>query len=619
MARFQAESCANMEAQTDPDNGGIPRPTLSLIQESIQTALNLVDVGVWQHFLPEDRVVCSDGFFQLIGVDAVAGRNIPDFWRSRVHPEDAVRQDLAYGDFLQGIAPAYEEIYRVRHERGHWVSVLARARWVTRSDGPGRLALGYVIDVTARTQELDRLRAREERFRMSLSALHGVVYDLDLRTHKTERHGLKRVFGYDQVGEDGDEFGGWLRLIHPEDVERFSATIARQRELGTNYELYYRVRHQDGSWRHVRQCATYTLGHDGKPIRAYGVIEDVTEAHQQREQLQLQVAIIERMSEGVMLVAEDATILFANPALEKLFGYQRGELTGRNAQVLSFRASANFQGLLRTVLEGTENQRASIIDLEGKHQNGSLCPVQGYFSSMMLGQKRCIVAVLTDIAERKHLERELMQVATRVQQRIGGDLHDDLGQQLTGIAMMLQGLGQRAASAGSPPLSAAVDEIVKLVNSAIRSTRSLARGLSPVRPSPDGLMEGLQELVNQVFERYRIRVRMELNLPATTTLDENTATNLYRIAQEGVLNAARHAEAGQIHLRLRVAGPDVELLVIDDGKGFDPLQHAHDGMGLRIMRYRAQLIGGYLSVESRPGAGTTLRCRCPVNLSKEAA
>jgi PAS domain S-box-containing protein len=508
----------------------------------------------------------------------------------------------------------------VRHEQGHWVSVLARARWITRSDGqPGRLALGYVIDVTARTLELDRLRAREERFRMSLSALHGVVYDLDLRTHKAERHGLKRVFGYDNVDESGDEFGGWLRLIHPDDLQRFITTIEARRRQGKNYEISYRVRHQDGRWRHVRQSATYTLGHDGNPIRAYGVIEDVTEAQEQREQLQLQAAIIERMSEGVMLVADDATILFANPALEKLFGYGRGGLTGQNAQVLSFRSSANFQGLLRTVLEGTQNERSSIIDLEGRHCNGSLCPVQGYFSSMMLGQKRCIVAVLTDIAERKQLERELMQVATRVQQRIGGDLHDDLGQQLTGIAMMLQGLGQRVATAGAPPLSAAVDEIVKLVNSAIRSTRSLARGLSPVRPSPDGLMEGLEELVNQVFDRYRIRVRMELNLPPTTPLDENTATNLYRIAQEGVLNAARHAEASQILLQLRVAGADVELLVIDDGKGFDPLQHARDGMGLRIMRYRAQLIGGYLSVESRPGTGTTLRCRCPVNLSKEAA
>jgi signal transduction histidine kinase len=111
---------------------------------------------------------------------------------------------------------------------------------------------------------------------------------------------------------------------------------------------------------------------------------------------------------------------------------------------------------------------------------------------------------------------------------------------------------------------------------------------------------------------------MELSLPDEMALDENTATNLYRIAQEGVLNAARHADAEQIHLRLRVAGPDVELLVLDNGKGFDPLQFARGGMGLRIMRFRAQLIGGYLSVESRPGAGTTLRCRCPVRMSKEA-
>ncbi|HXC58629.1 MAG TPA: PAS domain-containing protein [Steroidobacteraceae bacterium] len=609
-----------MEAQTDADNGGIPRPTLSLIQEGIETALNLVDVGVWQHFFPEDNVVCSDGFYRMLGVDCVEGRAMQDFWRSRLHPEDATRQDLAYGDFVQGIAPVYEETYRLRHEQGRWICVLARARWITRSDGkPGRLALGYVIDVTARTADFDRLRAREERFRMSLSALHGVVYDLDLRTNKTERHGLKRVFGYDQVDEAGDEFGGWLRLIHPDDLARFTSTIEAQRLLGTNYEMNYRVRHRDGSWRHVRQSATYTLGHDGKPIRAYGVIEDITEEQEQREQLQLQAAIIERMSEGVMLVAEDATILFANPALEKMFGYQCGELTGRNAQTLSFRSDANFAGLLRTVFEGTENNRTSIIDLEGRHSNGEICPVQGYFSSLMLGSRRCVVAVLADIAERKQLERELMQVATSVQQRIGGDLHDDLGQQLAGIAMMLQSLGQRAAHAGSPPLSAAVDQIVQLVNSAIRSTRSLARGLSPVRPSPDGLMEGLEELVNQVFERYGIRVRMELSLPPSATLDENTATNLYRIAQEGVLNAARHADATQIHLRLRVAGADVELLVIDDGKGFDPLQHARGGMGLRIMRYRAQLIGGYLSVESRPGAGTTLRCRCPVNMSQEAA
>ncbi len=125
--------------------------------------------------------------------------------------------------------------------------------------------------------------------------------------------------------------------------------------------------------------------------------------------------------------------------------------------------------------------------------------------------------------------------------------------------------------------------------------------------------------MNQVHERYGIRVQMALDLPPELLLDENAATNLFRIAQEAVLNSARHADAEKISLRLLVADSDLELLVIDDGKGFDPLEVARGGTGLRIMRFRAQLVGGYLAVESRPGAGTTLRCRCPVNASREVA
>lgn len=593
--------------------------SLSLVQEGIESALSLAGVGVWEYLIPENVFSCSDGFYQLLGVDPAAGRQTNDFWPDRMHPDDREPRRLAYADFLHGLVPSYEEAYRVRHENGAWLTVLSRARWVTRSDGkPGRCVLGYVIDITKRNADHDRLRASEERFRLSVSALRGVVYDHDLRTLKTGRHGLQRMLGYEDLqGDDG--YDGWMSVVHPDDVAQLHAKVQHGRITGEGFEMTYRVRHQDGSWRHVRQRGTYLLGLDGKPIRAYGLIEDITESESQREQLQMQAAIIERMSEGVMLVAPEGTILFANPALEKIFGYGSGELNGVAAQELSFRSRANFEGLLRTVFDGTDDNRSSVIDLEGRRRDNTMCPVQGYFSSLMLGNRRCVVAVFTDITERKQLERELMQVTTRVQQRIGGDLHDGLGQQLAGIAMMLQGMGQRAARAGTPTLRHEVDEIVTLVNAAISSTRSLARGLSPVRPSREGLLEGFEELVNQVHERYRIRVKMDLDLPANLPLDENAATNLYRIAQEGVLNAARHADAGSIQLRFRLVGPDAELLVIDDGKGFDPLQLARGGMGVRIMRFRAQLLGGYLSVESRPGAGTTVRCRCPVNISREVA
>jgi PAS domain S-box-containing protein len=616
---IRAESAANKDVSPGTDARSVFRPVSILVEKGIETALDIVGVGMWELLLPENRFICSDGLFQLTGVDPAVGRLQRDFWVSRVHPDDAAAQDLAFQDFLQRGDSIYEEIYRVRHEAGHCITVMARARWVARNDGSGgRSALGFVTEITAHHGDNDRMRAREERFRMSLSALRCVVYDLDLRTHQVERHGLKRVFGYDRM-EETDDFGGWMTIVHPEDREFVMQTVLAHRDRAANYELGYRMRHQDGRWRHVRHAGTYHVGPDGRPIRALGVIEDVTESQEQRQQLQLQAAVIERMSEGVLLLNRDGTILFANQAFENLFGYGRGELNGRNFRMLSFRSSANFEALLRTVFEATIDDNSTIIDLEGRRRDGSMCPIQGYFSSMRLGEARCVLCVANDVSERRRLEREVMQVATRVQQRIGGDLHDGLGQQLAGIAMMLQGLGQRVARTDNSGLSSEVDEIVGLVNAAIRSTRSLARGLSPVSPTREGLLEGFEELVNHVQERYRIRVHMELSLPDEMALDENTATNLYRIAQEGVLNAARHAGAAEIHLRLRVAGPEVELLVIDDGKGFDPLQFARGGMGLRIMRFRAQLIGGYLSVESRSGAGTTLRCRCPVQVNKEAA
>jgi PAS domain S-box-containing protein len=592
--------------------------SLELVEEGIGTALNLAGVGVWEHCPAAHTFACSDGFFHLVGIDPAVGRQTPDFWRRRCHPDESLNMDRAYQDFVAGATPSYEETYRIRHDSGEWISVLARARWVAAASSSPCI-LGYVIDVTARTAEVDSLRVREERFRLSLSALHGMLYDFDLRTKKCERHGLAQFLGYDHLpSEEGDGYGGWMEIVHPDDQERVSTTIVRQRELGQDYEITYRVRHLDGHWRYVSQRSTYLIGAGGKVVRSFGIIEDVTEAYDQREQLLLQASVIRRMSEGVMVINRAGIIRFTNPAFDHLYGYEPGALHDKDSHLLSFRTRAHFDGLLKTAFDGTADDRTSVIDMEGRQKDGTMVPVQGCISAMQFGGESCVIVVMSDITERKRLEREVMQVATRVQQRIGSDLHDGLGQQLAGIAMMLQGVAQKAHVAGNPTLRHQVEEVVELVNGAITSTRSLARGLSPVRASRDGLAEGFTELVNQIFERYRARVDLDMRLPEQLRLDEDTATNIYRIAQEAVLNAVRHGDPENLQLKLRVTGPDVELLVIDDGKGFEP-QSLAQGMGLRIMRFRAQLVGGYLSIESRPGAGTTIRCRCPAQLAKEAA
>jgi two-component system, LuxR family, sensor kinase FixL len=147
----------------------------------------------------------------------------------------------------------------------------------------------------------------------------------------------------------------------------------------------------------------------------------------------------------------------------------------------------------------------------------------------------------------------------------------------------------------------------------------LARGLAPVRADAEGLREGFTELAQSISERFGIRVNLDLQMPREMFLTENTATNLYRIAQEGVLNAARHAEARNVLVEFLVEGLSAELVIQDDGRGFSPTQVEGPGMGLNVMRFRAQLLGGYFAVESKLGAGTTLRCRCPLPSAQVAA
>jgi signal transduction histidine kinase len=185
--------------------------------------------------------------------------------------------------------------------------------------------------------------------------------------------------------------------------------------------------------------------------------------------------------------------------------------------------------------------------------------------------------------------------------------------------MMLQGLKARAVDV-VPALGEELEQVVALLNGAVSRTRLLARGLSPVRASTEGVVEGFEELVNNVLEVYGQRVSLSLDLPPDLAADEHSVMNLFHIAQEAVENAARHAAASDIQIHVRVAGPDLELQVCDDGVGFDPLQVSRSGpgMGLRMMRFRAEMARGFLSIESRPGHGARLRCRCPARTGIKA-
>jgi PAS domain S-box-containing protein len=234
------------------------------------------------------------------------------------------------------------------------------------------------------------------------------------------------------------------------------------------------------------------------------------------------------------------------------------------------------------------------------------------------GAVRSLTVAVTDVTERKRaenerkrLEREIIEIANREQRRIGSDLHDGLGQDLTGIALMLKGVVAQLRKEGSAT-HREVEEVIGLVNNAIESTRTLARGLSPLGSGRGSLAAAIQTLAARVSERFGVQVDCQLNLDEPSGLSETAATHVYRIVQEALTNALRHSGATEIAVRVNTSDGEMHLRVDDNGRGFHPPPDGPEGLGLDIMRYRAQMLGGDLVIDSGGSGGASVRCSCPL-------
>lgn len=213
----------------------------------------------------------------------------------------------------------------------------------------------------------------------------------------------------------------------------------------------------------------------------------------------------------------------------------------------------------------------------------------------------------SDITQRKLIERELLRVSDAEKNRIGSDLHDGLGQYLTGISCLSAALRDKLGVHSRPEAEEAAT-ISSLVQEAIAQTRALARGLCPVQLETAGLESALEDLTYQVQRLHGIDCRLVPSGPVSVC-ETSVALHLYRIAQEAINNAVKHSGARRITVTLDFSKENKVLRIEDDGCGFDPEVKHGPSSGLQLMPYRAAMIGGTLSVTSQPSAGTKVECR----------
>ncbi len=221
------------------------------------------------------------------------------------------------------------------------------------------------------------------------------------------------------------------------------------------------------------------------------------------------------------------------------------------------------------------------------------------------GKNAEVESVARDITERKRLEREILEISNREQRRIGHDLHDGVCQQLAAIAYRMDIMADQLQEKGVAE-SSELERIGGLVNETITQTRSVARGLFPVRLEDNGLVSAIEEFAANAESLFKIQCRFSCD--KSFLMVENTVSlHLYYIIQEAVLNAVKHGKATSILISITRDNDHFVLTIHDNGTGFQS-PGGSTGMGIRIMRYRSSVIGSTLDLKSAPGQGTQITC-----------
>ena len=571
----------------------------------------------------------------------------PKLWIAIAVEQDRPLIEQQLERVLSGEQPPAIE-YRIHRKDGQlrWISKMV----VPYRDDHNRLVAydSLLADITERKLTEVTLRESEERFRLLfeddltgdyLATPDGVILLCN--------QAFLDIFGFDSREE---AVGSNLANLYlaPETWPSFVQLLSENKVV----ERHERAgRHSNGTIRHVIETVLGTFNAQGELLRIKGYIYDDTDSRvaaarlkQRNDELEELVAqrtqIIREKHEHLQAIwdsAFDAIITIdsrglietANRAAEKMFGYTSAELLGQNIKLLMPKPYSHEHDdyLQRYHQTGQERILNTPRELVALRKDGSTFPID--LSVTQVDHSGYFTGIIRDISDRKRLQRHILEISSEEQRRIGRELHDGTGQELTGLSLkagalleMIDALpitnaqGQPHRQIGEAAFSRIRDTIVKVNHNLVEANRhvhELSHGIMPVQIDAGALQSSLEELASSTNMPPTIHCRFDCPLPVTVS-NNSAATHLYRIAQEAVNNSLRHSQASEIVLSLRQNGKELVLEVLDNGIGIDDAYRRiaeakkDHGMGMRTMQYRAEIIGGTLQIERRKTGGTSVRC-----------
>ncbi|MBK7976639.1 MAG: PAS domain S-box protein [Deltaproteobacteria bacterium] len=606
---------------TLPDSRGRPAHVLALVtditerrraaaalresEERLRVVLRAARCGAWDWDVERDDAWWSDELCDMWGFPR--GERVPsDKALAAIHPDDLGEIRAAMEEAARtGVDLRCE--FRVRRADGSEVWLSSYGRLTPHPLGRSTRMVGISVDVTARKRAEHEARESEHRLHAFFEHSSVVAWMKDeVGRYVFMSRVLERRLGIPRESWRGmSDFD----LFPVEVAEQFRRHDRVVLEAGRAIEIVEEEVTPDRgrvSW--LNSKFPYTSASGERFVGGLGV--DVSERIRATEQLRDRearlTAILETAAEAILTLHVDGRIDSVNPATEKLFGYAAGELVGESitrlvtapANPLALGAAAGTR-----LLEDWVSAHGPVDrEVTGRHRDGRLIALA--VSAAALREHQAVVAMFRDLTRQKELEAEVLDIAALEQGRLGQELHDDLAQELTGIRLLAGALAKRVAGREEEALAA---KVMETVARAQQRVRAIARGLVPLAVEPETLPDALEELVARAAEQSAVECRFERQEDVRVR-DGIVATHLLKIAQEALHNAIRHARPRHVWVRLGAEGGHLMLSVRDDGDGFPAGDDGGAGLGLKLMRDRAGVIGAHLAVESRPGDGTRVSC-----------
>lgn len=317
-------------------------------------------------------------------------------------------------------------------------------------------------------------------------------------------------------------------------------------------------------------------------------------------------SILNTTVDAIITIDNRGAIRTFNDAAENLFQFNASEVVGKNVNVLMPQPYRREHDDYLDNYHNTGNKKIIGIGREvtGKRKDGSTFPMYLAVSEVNVNGQRLYTGIIRNITEQRRLEQEVLRISEHERHRIGQDLHDGLGQMLTGITLINKNIAS-SLSDENHPLANEVHDITKLLREADEYARGLSRNLIPVELDSSGLVASLERLTKNAEKLFSISCI--LHNPIHIDFDDPTSlTHLYRIVQEAISNAVKHGGASKVRITMKADDTKLTVSIEDNGTGFLDDWDQQKGLGVRIMRFRSRLIGANLEIRSSSLTGAAI-------------